>query len=61
MRGKARYRLPSISDRTLSGYHGAYLLRRPLSEKVEFETITKFDSIAATEGHPARRVAALAR
>jgi hypothetical protein len=39
--------LPSISDRKLEGYHGAYLLRRSLAEEIEFATITKFDSIEA--------------
>ena len=37
--------LPEIAARDLPGYHGAYLLRRELSEEVEFSTIMLFDSI----------------
>lgn len=37
--------LPDIAARDLPGYHGAYLLRRELSEEVEFSTIMLFDSI----------------
>jgi len=37
--------LPGIAARELEGYHGAYLLRRPLDEEVEFATIMVFDSL----------------
>ena len=37
--------LPGIAARELSGYHGAYLLRRDLDGEVEFATIMIFDSI----------------
>ena len=37
--------LPGIAARELEGYHGAYLLRRPLDEEVEFATILVFDSL----------------
>jgi len=39
--------LPSIADRGIAGYHGAYLLRRPRAEDVEFATIMLFDSLDA--------------
>ncbi|WP_199547759.1 antibiotic biosynthesis monooxygenase [Streptomyces sp. N35] len=48
--------LPAIAERELPGYHGAYLLRRPLAEgegegeidgEVEFSTIMYFDSLDA--------------
>ncbi|MBC9718802.1 antibiotic biosynthesis monooxygenase [Streptomyces sp. TRM66268-LWL] len=40
--------LPAIAARKLSGYHGAYLLRRPLAEgEVEFSTVMFFDSLDA--------------
>jgi hypothetical protein len=37
--------LPGIAARDLTGYHGAYLLRRDLGHEVEFATIMLFDSI----------------
>ncbi|NEA73833.1 antibiotic biosynthesis monooxygenase [Streptomyces sp. SID13588] len=38
--------LPAIAERKLVGYHGAYLLRRPLAGgEVEFSTIMLFDSL----------------
>lgn len=38
--------LPAIAARNLTGYNGAYLLRRTLdSREVEFSTIMLFDSI----------------
>ena len=37
--------LPEIAGRNLDGYHGAYLLRREIRDKVEFSTIMLFDSI----------------
>ena len=37
--------LPSIAARHVSGYRGAYLLRRELGDEVEFATIMTFDSI----------------
>ncbi|MFI0449220.1 antibiotic biosynthesis monooxygenase [Actinomadura sp. 6N118] len=38
--------LPAIADLRLDGYHGAYLLRRPLADgEVEFSTVMLFDSI----------------
>ena len=39
--------LPAIADRAISGYHGAYLLRRDLSDEVEFATIMLFDLLDA--------------
>ncbi|MER7175589.1 antibiotic biosynthesis monooxygenase [Streptomyces mesophilus] len=50
--------LPAIAERKLPGYHGAYLLRRPLAGsegegegevegEVEFSTIMYFDSLDA--------------
>lgn len=37
--------LPSIAARGLTGYQGAYLLRRDLASEVEFATVMVFDSI----------------
>ena len=37
--------LPSIADRGVDGYHGAYLLRRELEDEVEFATVMLFDSL----------------
>jgi hypothetical protein len=37
--------LPGIAARGLSGYHGAYLLRRDLDQEVEFATVMIFDSL----------------
>jgi antibiotic biosynthesis monooxygenase (ABM) superfamily enzyme len=37
--------LPGIAARALTGYHGAYLLRRELGDEVEFATVMLFDSI----------------
>jgi antibiotic biosynthesis monooxygenase (ABM) superfamily enzyme len=37
--------LPGIAARKLSGYHGAYLLRRELGEETEFVTVMLFDSL----------------
>jgi hypothetical protein len=37
--------LPGIAARRLSGYHGAYLLRRDLDQEVEFATVMIFDSL----------------
>jgi antibiotic biosynthesis monooxygenase (ABM) superfamily enzyme len=37
--------LPGIAARAVSGYHGAYLLRRDLGDEVEFATVMLFDSI----------------
>ena len=40
--------LPAIAERKFAGYHGAYLLRRPLDGgEVEFSTIMLFDSVDA--------------
>jgi heme-degrading monooxygenase HmoA len=39
--------LPSIAERKLPGYHGAYLLRRDVDGEVEFATVMIFDSIDA--------------
>ncbi|MFF9274887.1 antibiotic biosynthesis monooxygenase [Streptomyces griseosporeus] len=40
--------LPAIAERNLAGYHGAYLLRRPLPDgEVEFSTVMLFDSLDA--------------
>ena len=39
--------LPSIRDRGLAGYQGAYLLRRELDGEVEFATLMLFDSMDA--------------
>ncbi|GAB3169459.1 antibiotic biosynthesis monooxygenase [Myceligenerans halotolerans] len=39
--------LPAIAERKLAGYHGAYLLRRPLDGEVEFSTVMLFDSLDA--------------
>jgi hypothetical protein len=37
--------LPGIAARGLSGYNGAYLLRRELEGEAEFATIMLFDSL----------------
>jgi antibiotic biosynthesis monooxygenase (ABM) superfamily enzyme len=37
--------LPGIAARRLSGYSGAYLLRRDLGDEVEFATVMIFDSL----------------
>jgi heme-degrading monooxygenase HmoA len=37
--------LPHIASLGLSGYHGAYLMRREVGDEVEFATITMFDSL----------------
>jgi antibiotic biosynthesis monooxygenase (ABM) superfamily enzyme len=37
--------LPSLAARKLSGYHGAYLVRREVGDEVEFATILLFDSL----------------
>jgi len=37
--------LPEIAARQIAGYRGAHLLRRALSDEVEFITIMWFDSI----------------
>jgi len=37
--------LPGIANRDIGGYLGAHLLRRDLSEEVEFVTILWFDSL----------------
>jgi antibiotic biosynthesis monooxygenase (ABM) superfamily enzyme len=37
--------LPSIAERDLPGYHGAYLLRREADGEVEFATIMLFETI----------------
>jgi heme-degrading monooxygenase HmoA len=37
--------LPEIAARRLAGYHGAHLLRRSLTDRVEFVTIMWFDSL----------------
>lgn len=40
--------LPAIAEREIPGYHGAYLLRRPLADgEVEFSTIMLFESLDA--------------
>jgi len=42
--------LTSIADRDLSGYHGAYLLRRDTDDgEVEFATIMHFDDLDAVK------------
>ena len=37
--------LPGIAARDLTGYHGAYLLRRELEDETEFVTVMLFDSL----------------
>ena len=37
--------LPGIAARNLTGYHGAYLLRRELEDETEFVTVMLFDSL----------------
>jgi antibiotic biosynthesis monooxygenase (ABM) superfamily enzyme len=37
--------LPEIAARGLAGYRGAHLLRRALTDRVEFVTIMWFDSL----------------
>ena len=37
--------LPGIAARNVSGYHGAYLLRRELEDETEFVTVMLFDSL----------------
>lgn len=37
--------LPGIASRDLTGYHGAYLLRRELEDETEFVTVMLFDSL----------------
>jgi hypothetical protein len=39
--------LPSIARRGIDGYRGAYLLRREVSDEVEFATILLFESVGA--------------
>jgi hypothetical protein len=39
--------LPSIAQREISGYRGAYLLRREVGDEVEFVTILLFESLDA--------------
>ena len=42
--------LPSIAERKVPGYHGAYLLRRETDEgEVEFATIMHFDDLEAVK------------
>jgi heme-degrading monooxygenase HmoA len=42
--------LPSIAERNVAGYHGAYLMRRDTGEgEVEFATIMHFDSMDAVK------------
>ncbi len=38
---------PEIASKNISGYHGIQLLRRPISNEVEFITIMQFDSLDA--------------
>ena len=40
---------PKIASKNLSGYHGIQLLRRQLSDEVEFITIMKFESLGAVK------------
>ena len=40
---------PTIASKNLSGYHGIQLLRRQLSDEVEFITIMKFESLGAVK------------
>lgn len=42
--------LPSIVERGIDGYRGAYLLRRTRADDVEFATILLFDSLDAVRG-----------
>jgi hypothetical protein len=37
--------LPGIAARELTGYNGAYLLRRELEDETEFVTVMLFDSL----------------
>jgi heme-degrading monooxygenase HmoA len=37
--------LPGIAARKLTGYNGAYLLRRELEDETEFVTVMLFDSL----------------
>jgi hypothetical protein len=37
--------LPGIAARDLTGYHGAYLLRRELADETEFVTVMLFESL----------------
>jgi antibiotic biosynthesis monooxygenase (ABM) superfamily enzyme len=58
--------LPGIAAREVPGYHGAFLLRRPLRDEVEFMTIMHFDSLDAVrafagDDHEAAYVPADAR
>ena len=40
---------PTIASKNISGYRGIQLLRRPLSDEVEFITIMQFDSLEAVK------------
>ena len=40
---------PKIASKNVSGYRGIQLLRRPLSDAVEFITIMQFDSLEAVK------------
>jgi hypothetical protein len=37
--------LPSIADRGIDGYQGAFLVRRDVEDEVEFATLMLFDSL----------------
>jgi heme-degrading monooxygenase HmoA len=40
---------PAIASKKISGYRGIHLLRRKLSNEVEFVTIMQFDSLEAVK------------
>ena len=40
---------PSIASKNISGYRGIHLLRRQLSNEVEFVTIMQFDTLEAVK------------
>lgn len=40
---------PSIASKNISGYRGVQLLRRPLSNEIEFVTIMQFESLEAVK------------
>lgn len=41
---------PAILAKGVQGYRGITLLRRPVDDEVEFETLMVFDSLAAVRG-----------
>ena len=42
--------LPHLASLELTGYHGAYLMRREVGDEIEFATITMFDSLDDVKG-----------